>query len=188
MMPRTSHKTIGLQMQIHGAKEFPHILFGSNQEKLMKSISLEPGHEYVINLDPYGQISTEDFKSMSLEKRQCQLESEVFEHSTHPIYTKGNCKFDCHVDLAYDTCKCIPWDFVSKYQDAAECDIFGRTCFFNMVEMLTHESNLNCTHCIEECDNIKYRKSNIQSESLSFETIHPYQVCNKYICINPFHK
>ena len=67
MMPRTSHKIIDLQMQIQEGKGFPSILFGSNQEKIMKSLSLQPGYEYVIELDPYGQLSTEDFKSMPLD-------------------------------------------------------------------------------------------------------------------------
>ena len=101
-------------MQVQENKGFPEILFGINQEKEKKSISLKPGHEYEIKLDPYGQFSTEDFRAMSLDKRQCRLDHEVLDHSTHPIYTRANCMFDCHVKLAFDTCKCVPWDLPTK--------------------------------------------------------------------------
>ena len=109
----------------------------------MKSLSLEPGHEYIIKLDPYGQLSTEDFKAMLLEKRNCRLDYEIFENATHPVYTKANCKFDCYINSAFKTCKCVPWDFVNRIQGAEECDIFGRTCFFNMIESLAHGTMRN---------------------------------------------
>ena len=143
MFPRTSHRNFDIQMQIQERKNFPSILFGSNQEKDKKSITLTPGHEYIIELDSHGQMSTDDFKTMSLEQRHCRLDKEVLEYSTHPIYTSENCKYDCFVKMAFDTCKCIPWDFVNKIEGATECDIFGRTCFFNMIETLTHGSKHN---------------------------------------------
>ena len=193
MMPRTSDNEIGLQMQIEGGKGFPNVLYGGNQEEVMKSISLQPGYEYLIELEPFGQLSTDDFKAMSLNNRQCHLDHEIFENSTHPIYTKANCRFDCHVDIAYRTCKCVPWDFVNKLQNAVECDIFGRTCFFNMIETLSHSSDQNCTYCVEECDKINYRKRVTNRIKLDLVKEKYYdefysmdiRYCNKYICINP---
>ena len=120
---------------------------------------------------------------MSLVKRNCRLDHEIFENSTHPIYTKDNCKYDCHVNLGFQTCKCVPWDFVNKIQGATECDIFGRTCFFNMLETLAHRSDQNCNHCIEECESIKYRKNGIEIEELHIEKVLHYKFCNKYVCI-----
>ena len=186
-MPRTIHRNFGIQLQVQENKDFTKILFGSNQEEDKKSISLTPGYEYNIVLDPYGQYSTNDFKGMSLDKRQCRLDHETFDHSTHPIYTKANCEFDCHVKLASESCQCVPWDFVNKFQGSEECDIFGRTCFFNMMETLAHKSDENCTHCIEECDYIKYRRSLGKSNSLKLQN-HGYKHCNKYICIDPFYR
>ena len=69
LIPRTSHRTLDIQMQIQDRKGFPDILFGSNQEKNMKSMGLQPGFEYDIELDPYGQLSTDDFKAMSSSRR-----------------------------------------------------------------------------------------------------------------------
>ena len=184
MMPRTSHKIIGLQMQIQEGKGFSSILFGSNQEKIMKFLSLQSGYEYVIELDPYGQLSTEDFKSMPLDSRKCRLDNEMFDNSTHPIYTKANCIYDCQVNISFETCKCVPWDFVNIIKGAAECDIFGRTCFFNMFE-LAHRSHQNCSHCIEECDSIKYRRSITGKAKLEMVKVDFTKYCNKYICIEP---
>ena len=190
MVPRTDHRNYKVQMQIQENKDFPQILFGSNQEDEMKSISLSPGYEYTIKLNPYGQMSTEDFKSMSLDKRQCRLDHEVFENSTHPIYTYANCRYDCIVQSAFKTCKCIPWDFIHNNKNATdECDIFGRTCFFNKVEELTHgEDDTICSHCIGECDWIRFRRVvDIKSEPLFFKNSgrRGSYDCNKYMCLNP---
>ena len=172
-------------MQVQERKGFPSILFGSNQEKDKKSITLKPGHEYIIELDPYGQMSTDDFKTMSLEQRQCRLDKEVLDDSTHPIYTSANCRYDCYVKLAFETCNCTPWDFVNKVDEAKECDIFGRTCFFNMIETLTHGSGHICEHCIEECDWVRYRKVVVEAEKLEWERINVRKFNNKYISVNP---
>ena len=184
-MPRTSHRVVDLQLQVQEDKGFPSILYGSNQEEDMKSISLKPGFEYIIDLDPYGQISSEDFKAMSLEKLQCRLSHEVFGNSTHPIYMLDNCKFDCHVKLAFESCKCIPWDFVHKANYSAECDIFGRTCFFNKIEMLTHDSDDSCAYCDSECDWIRYKKHRSKGISLALKINEYSEYCNEYVCIDP---
>ena len=186
MMPRTSHKSVGLQMQVQEGKGFPNILFGSNLEKDKKSINLQPGYEYVIELDPYGQLTTTDFKTMSLDNRKCRLDHETFDNSTHPIYTEANCIYDCKVNLAFTTCKCIPWDFVNYIQGTEECDIFGRTCFYNMIETLAHGFDQNCSHCIKECDRVKYRRTLLEKTKLDLLKKDGYSGhCNQYICIKP---
>ena len=122
----------------------------------------------------------------------------MFDNSTHPIYKKANCIYDCHVKISFETCKCVPWDFVNIIKGATECDIFGRTCFFNMIETLAHGSDQNCNYCIGECDSIKYRRR--VKESIKLDLIEEVQYveyddyyaeynhyvsyhCNKYICI-----
>ena len=138
MLPRTSHHNFDVQFQIQEGKGFPQILYGIDQDKDDRSITLKPGHEYVIELYPYGQVSANGIIDVPLEKRQCRMNHETFEDSSHPIYTKDNCLYDCHVKKAYQVCKCVPWDFANKIMEGKECDIFGRTCFFNKIENLTH--------------------------------------------------
>ena len=58
--------------------------------------------------------------------------------------------------LAKNECKCTPWDFESTGKMSPECDIFGRTCFFNAMEKLSQSPIDKCSHCIKECDYMKY--------------------------------
>ena len=99
MIYRTSHQNFKVQFQVHSRTGFPLILFGSKQEDEEKSASLQPGFEYEIKLDPYGQLSTEDFTALPFEKRQCKLSHELHDKATHPIYTSANCKYDCYINL-----------------------------------------------------------------------------------------
>ena len=77
MLPRTEHKDFNVQMQIHQNKEIAQILYASNQDFDMKSVSLKPGFEYIIELSPFGQTSTQLFKELPIEKRKCLLENEI---------------------------------------------------------------------------------------------------------------
>ena len=96
MMPRTNHHDFKVQMQIHEQKGFPKILYGLNQDLDQRSITLKPGHEYKIELYPYGQVTTKDFKELSQDRRGCRLRHETLPNATHPIYARDNCIFDCH--------------------------------------------------------------------------------------------
>ena len=40
-------------------------------------ITLEPNHEYSIRVTPYGMESSEEFKDLTKEQRNCKLENEV---------------------------------------------------------------------------------------------------------------
>ena len=193
MMPRTSHHDFKVQMQIHEQKDFPRILYGLNQDLDQRSVSLKPGYEYSIELYPYGQVTTDEFEKLSQDKRDCHLRHETFANSTHPIYTKANCIYDCLVLQAFETCKCVPWDFANNIKGADECDIFGRTCFFNKIERLTHKQVKTCSHCMFECEWIRYRRRVRQSKSLALtmnRTIktgkdsYDKYICNHYVCIS----
>ena len=181
-------------MQIQERKGFPKILYGLNQDMDQRSISLRPGHEYKIELYPYGQVTTEDFKILSQDKRGCRLKHETLPNATHPIYTRDNCIYDCLVLEAFETCKCVPWDFANTIEGSKECDIFGRTCFFNMIERLTHTKVESCSHCISECDWVRYRRKVGQPRSLAMtrnmterinEGFELNFACNHYVCISP---
>ena len=177
-----------VQLQINQNTDVPQILFGSDQEVKYKSIMLSPGNEYVINLAPHGQVSELDFKDLTLEQRKCRLSHETFESSTSSIYSKQNCKYDCYVSLAIETCGCIPWDFGSKIENVEACDVFGRTCFFDKMATLGHDSVDFCPHCIDECDKIQFAREVIDIKPLELvqknTTKGKIQYCNQYVCMD----
>ena len=39
---------------------------------------------------------------------------------------------------------------------ALECDLFGRTCFYNAMKNLTISNETHCKECIKECDYTTY--------------------------------
>ena len=85
------------------------------------------------------------------------LEQEVGKLEGFKIYTESNCKYQCRVVLAGQECGCIPWDFIHGSK-AEECDVFGRTCFFNKMKIITQAHNEVCKHCVNECDLMKFQK------------------------------
>ena len=93
------------------------------------------------------------------------------------------------------TCNCTPWDFIVKERNQ-ECDIFGRTCFYNAMEnLLQNDTNL-CHHCIMNCDFLKFRKELIRKEEISnfekfieFGTLRYVSIQGKYFnCMSNFLK
>ena len=154
-----------IQMQIHSTKELAQI-FHSNQELGTKSVTLEAGHEYTIQVSPTGQIAEDDFQNLDLEQRKCYLDKDIGKDSIFKKYAFSNCMYECNVAIASENCGCIPWDFYGDNQGMPECDVFGRTCFLNTIENVTHflitKENITdftkglCHKCPRACEYQKY--------------------------------
>ena len=174
-----------MQLQIHQNRDLTRILFASDQETELESITLNPGFEYTIKLFPRGRRSKSRFQQLSLQQRKCRLDHEILDDSTTKIYTKLNCKYDCHISLAIDSCGCIPWDFLTSKENVQECDIFSRKCFFNKMENLTHDPRNFCPRCIDECDKIEFRKEIVEEKSLELKKANDEVLfCNGYVCMD----
>ena len=185
IMPRIIADYQDVQMQINQFRDIPQILHGNKQATELRSLTLKPGHEYEIEIFPIGQMSTSGFHGLRLDQRHCRLSHEVEEDSIFRIYTQRNCQHECRIKKAYEMCQCIPWDFIFKNKDYKECDLFGRTCFFHAIESITHATENLCPHCIDECDNMEYRKKIIRTTPLELKydsTGKNY--CNRYLCID----
>ena len=48
-----------------------------------------------------------------------------------------------------------------------ECDIFGRTCFFETLENVALFGSEQCRHCVKECDYISFKKEIKVKDTLS---------------------
>ena len=154
-----------LKLQIHQPKELANMVTDTNYLSGYHSFILQAGNEYFIEVSPKGAKSSPAFKRIAKEHRNCLLDDEVNSQSAFKVYTLNNCKYECHVSLASSLCKCIPWEFIQKSQ-MEECDIFGRTCFFNALSNYsTYPTNM-CKMCKQECDFVKYSKEITHQEPL----------------------
>ena len=170
-----------LKIQLHQSKDFANLMQTKVYDDFLIPLTLEPKHEYTIRVTPYGKISSDGFKDLGINQRSCKLEEEVSEGSSFQSYTEKNCKYECTVNLAIELCKCAPWDFIHKSVEG-ECDVFGRTCFYTAMENLTQLSNDPCSHCIQGCDHMKYKKEIIEDRLImpnkNYEWGNSYLYCS----------
>ena len=167
-----------IQFLLHSPYEFAKMLHADTFDYSMISETLKANHEYFFRVTPYGQVTSEEVKALDVEQRGCQSEDESLPSSIFKIYRKKNCEYECKVDLATSICKCIPWDFISN-ANTKECDIFGRTCFYNAIENMT-QSNHHCKHCIEDCDSIEFKRELNEERELSHKD-EDFEVQGRYV-------
>ena len=169
-----------VQVQIHPTNEMAQITHDEYLDHDMKSFVLKKGYEYTLEVTINGRITTKEFQNLPYTLRRCKLQSEGEENSWFKSYSKQHCKYECRSKLAYDKCGCFPWDF---YQNGnyPECDIFGRTCFLNVLENVTHEMNDTCNdHCYDDCEFLQYRYQFTKSK--------PFESDGKYIVFDDWGK
>lgn len=103
------------------------------------------------------------------------------------VYTEQNCRYECKVNFAIDNCRCIPWDFpIATKKKTDECDVFGRTCFFNVLKHTTFNAD-TCPQCSNTCEFMMYRKVMVKEkefagESLFFESNNFKSCRRKELC------
>ena len=144
-----------IQMQIHPRTELAQILHELNQDHATRSFTLKKGHEYNFEVSIDGRMITENFRELPIDERKCKLQDEVDANSWFKFYSKRQCKYKCRTLLAYNTCGCIPWD-IFHHGSYPECDIFGRTCFMNVIENITLTKG-QCEDCHNDCQYLRYR-------------------------------
>ena len=184
MVPRTEHRDFDVQFQINQEKELAQILHLNAQDFKTKSIRLKKGYEHTIEISLNGRTTTNGFETLSLTQRGCRLDHETHENSIFKIYSQANCQYECQVSEAIQACKCLPWDFLHYEKYAPECDIFGRTCFFQTIERVKHDKTIHCPHCIQECNQVTFKASITKSVPLRLENIGKKVYCDKqmYLC------
>ena len=148
---------ISIQFQIHQSSELTNFLMDNNHDDMSEPITLKRGNEYFIDVYPHGQIATDEFKALNMEQRKCKLEEEVDENNLFKRYNQKNCQYSCHTTIAAKNCGCMPWDFIGSTK-MSECNVFGRSCFFNAMESITESPEELCPQCIPNCSYMKFRK------------------------------
>ena len=180
-----------VEMQIHSTNELPQMKPNPSQRADMDSLTLIKGKEYFITVNPFGQKVTEGFKDLDFEDRECLTEKEIPHSSVLKVYTKQNCRYECKVNFAIGKCQCIPWDFpITVKKKADECDVFGRTCFFNVLKFTAFK----CPQCSNACEFMEYRKTMVKEkenegeslflESNNFKSCRRKELCEYLINLN----
>ena len=168
-----------IQLNLHQSKEIAH-MFQDNSLVKTAPLTLEASNEYFLDITPHVTITTDAFKNLNFKQRRCKLKDEVEKDSIFKVYTRKNCKYECHIKEAENICKCIPWDYMHNTL-AEECDIFGRTCFYNTMEKLTMSNEENiCNQCIQECDFTKFEiitSKEIINSFQKYEYIQSQRIC-----------
>ena len=149
-----------VKLQIHDKDVLADIL---PQDKAWHGISpilLTSGLEYLVEVTPVVQTSTQSFKDLSAEKRNCFFKSEGLKDSSFKKYSQQNCKYECYVLLSREMCQCKAWDFTipptqGKY---LECDVFGRSCFHAALKHFSADPKDWCPQCKNDCEFVKFQK------------------------------
>ena len=115
---------------------------------------------------------TQNFESMALEKRKCNLSKEK-------KYSRVNCVVDSIHDKAMETCGCFPRSM--KIQTIPICDLNGAMCFRNVSEMM--KDNFNHSQCLLECNEIYYDANKRVEAYVDFLT--HGQEYNDFLWTNP---
>ena len=152
-------------VKFHQSNEISHFFEDERLGLASPSLKLKAGMEYFVDIIPQVTKTTEGFKKMNIHQRNCKLQHEVGRNSIFKVYTQKNCKYECNVKRAEAACNCIPWDFMHKNETTPECDIFGRTCFYNAMDTLAESQSL-CNHCMKECDYTIYETILTNGKSL----------------------
>ena len=104
-------------------EDFGRFLEGNDYDNHLISMKLKANTEYFIDVTPTGHITTDELKALSFEDRQCNIKEEVPTSHTFISKNQQNCFYDCLVSLSKKQCKCLPWDFVSGFEDNLQVKI-----------------------------------------------------------------
>lgn len=152
---RTMNNDKGLQFNVHQSNDFANLFQDNTLFRSNPTLILSAEMEYSIDIVPHVVQTTESFKNMSFSQRKCKLPHEIEDNSIFKFYAMKNCQYECYIKMAEKRCQCIPWDFMHNSQ-ALECDLFGRTCFYNAMKNLIKSNETHCKECIKECDYTTY--------------------------------
>ena len=71
------------------------------------------------------------------------------------LHTVPGCEFECAVKEAVSVCKCIPWYLPNDFQNVPMCEMFGASCFDNIISDEVYYKKCSNT-CLSDCKGISY--------------------------------
>ena len=104
-------------------------------------IYIYPGYQVSLRIVPSKYDYTQDFSTLSEEKRHCSLKEDNIQCATKKV-----------LKYAENRCDCIPW-YVKN--SSRMCDTFGNFCFEDIIKNLTKTTHLE-EACLSSCKFFKY--------------------------------
>ena len=159
-----------IHLKIHSTSNIAMLAKDPKQRKRLDSLKLKAGNEYTIRIKPLKQDVTENFERLDKTKRNCLLETEVPKGCQLKLYSLSNCHYECKTNYAMSLCQCCAWDFPLCYNKSSECDVFGRTCFHNVMNRIMLDLDKKCPQCKPSCKKIEYESKILSMKPLIQES------------------
>jgi len=67
-----------------------------------EGFTIEPGYNSIVLITPSQVITSDEVKSLSVERRKCQFASENANMKIFNSYTRAGCIFECQLEQAYE--------------------------------------------------------------------------------------
>ena len=130
-------------------------------------VEVQPGYVSTFLISPSQIVTSEAAKNLPISKRNCLFQHESRRLSLFREYSQSNCVFECQLNVAYDKCHCIPWDYPHLNDSMNICDRFGRDCFEKFMANSTFIKNCDC---LPECATTRYAYS-VSSTAIDSEAL-----------------
>lgn len=125
--------------------QYPATLFDINQD-----LDIEVDITRVIQTTP-------EFRSMSLNKRQCLYPDEKELHF-FPLYSQSNCIMECAWLFSADQCSCVPWFLKDVLPRFKICEFFGNFCFNTWINRRHRRIKSSCMDkCLSDCEDVEMK-------------------------------
>ena len=115
-----------------------------------------PGYVTTFLITPTQIVSSESTMQLPPSKRICLFQHENNDLTLFKVYSQSNCMFECKLNMAYNKCHCIPWNYPHLNDSLNICDRFGKDCF---EEYMSNSSMTKKCTCLPECATMKYTYS-----------------------------
>ena len=120
------------------SQTFPFkVIFSSNKgyfEAQSIAKQFRTGYETIFEIQPIEVAATQDLHKVDIEARKCKFSDEAAPESIFKNYSHNACKFECKIKFAEDKCHCTPWNIPPSSDSPTICDLYGNTCFHDMME------------------------------------------------------
>lgn len=137
------------------------------------SYQIRMGYENQYFVRPVELSSHEDLRAMPIPARKCRFLDEMLDGSQYNFYTQDLCLFQCKTKMAFETCGCVPWNFLHwEGTENKTCDRIGSSCF-EWALWTRKDKETNSCDCLPDCNSVEMTISQRQLP------LAPEELCNK---------